>query len=91
MVLAPIAYHLSGDLVGIADRPGTRTYDFMPALARVAVRVFRLILTHAPTAITVLTFAYDMLPNTVVRKLLKRLWLHSRQIRIMQWCLGVQL
>jgi hypothetical protein len=90
MVLTPIVYHFAGHLVGITDRARVRTYDLMPALARVAVRVLHLILTHAPTAITFLTFAHDMLPNPIVRKLLKRLRLHSGQIRIMQWRLSVQ-
>ena len=90
MALTPIVYHFAGDLLGVADRLGVRSYDLVPALARVAVRVFRLILTHAPTAITLLAFAYDMLPNPIVRKLLKCLWLYSRQMRIMQWRLSVQ-
>ena len=90
MAQTPIVYHFVGYLLGVADRLGVRSYDLMPALARVSVRVFRLILTHAPTAITLLAFAYDMLPNPIVRKLLKRLWFYSRQIRIMQWRLSVQ-
>ena len=90
MALTPIVYHFAGDLLGVADRLGVRSYDLVPALARVAVRVFRLISADAPTAITRLAFAHDMLPNPIVRKLLKRLWFYSRQIRIMQWRLSVQ-
>ena len=90
MALTPIVYHFAGDLLRVADRLRVRSYDLAPALARVAVRVFRLKLTDAPTAITRLAFAHQMLPNPIVRKLLKRLWFYSRQFRIMQWRLSVQ-
>ena len=47
MALSPDAHHLAGNLARIAERAGVRSYNFMSALARVAVRVFALILADA--------------------------------------------
>ena len=89
MVLPPDAHHLAGNLAGIAEL-GVRSYDFMSARARVAVRVFGLILADATTTIRRLAFSGDVLPDPIVRKLLKRLGLYSGQIWIMQWRLSVE-
>jgi hypothetical protein len=80
MVPPPDAHHLAGNLAGIAERLGVRSYDFMSARARVAVRVFGLILADATTTIRRLAFSNDVLPDPIVRKLLKRLGLYSGQI-----------
>lgn len=90
MMLPPDAHHLAGNLAGIAERLGAGSYDFMAALARVAVRVFALILADTTTTIRRLAFSNDVLPDPIVRKLLKRLGLCSGQIRVMQWRLGVE-
>ena len=90
MVLPPDAHHLAGNLAGIAERLGVRSYDLMSALARAAVRVCGLILADAATTKRRLAFSNDVLPDPIVRKLLKRLGLCSGQIQIMQWCLGVE-
>ena len=89
MMLPPDAHHLAGNLAGIAERLGAGSYDFMAALARVAVRVFALILADTTTTIRRLAFSNDVLPDPIVRKLLKRLGLRSGQIRVMQWRLSV--
>ena len=90
MVLPPDAHHLAGNLAGIAERLGMRSYDFMSALARVAGRVLGLILADATTTNRHLAVSNDVLPDPIVRKLLKRLGLCSGQIRVMQWRLGVE-
>lgn len=90
MALPPDAHHRAGNLVGIAERLGVRSYDFMSARARVALRVFGLILADATTTIRRLAFSDDVLPDPIVRKLLKRLGLYSGQIWIMQWRLSVE-
>ena len=89
MMLPPDAHHLAGNLAGIAERLGAGSYDFMSALARVAVRVFGLILADATTIVRPLAFPNDVLPDPIVRKLVKRLGLYSGQTRIMQWRLGM--
>lgn len=90
MVPPPDAHHLAGNLARIAERAGVRSYNFMSALARVAVRVFALILADATTTIRRLAFSNNVLPDPIVRKLLKCVGLYSGKIRIMHWRLGVK-
>jgi hypothetical protein len=80
MVLPPDAHHLAGNLVRIAERLGVCSYYFMSARARVTVRVFGLILADATTIIRRLAFSNDVLPDPIVRKLLKRFGLYSGQV-----------
>jgi hypothetical protein len=80
MALPPDAHHLAGNLAGIAERLGVRFDDFMSARARVAVCVFALILANATTTIRRLAFPNNVLPDPIVRKLLKRLGLYYGQI-----------
>ena len=72
MALPPIAHHLTINLAGIAERLRFRLDDFVPALARATVRVFRLVLAYTSTAVMRLALQHDALPNPVVRQLLER-------------------
>ena len=80
MALSPVAQHLIGNLIRIANRLGRRLYDLVSALARVAVRIFCLIAAHASAAITRLALLHDLLPDPVVREALECFGVRARQI-----------
>ena len=81
-MLSPVAQHLVGNLIGIANRLGQLLYDFVSALARVAIRIPCLILAHAPSGITRLAFLHDPLPDPIVREALEGFRVYARQIRV---------
>ena len=80
MALSPVAQHLIGNLTGIANGLGQSLYGLVSALARMAVRIFRLILAHASAAITCLAFLHDPLPDPIVREALECFRVCARQI-----------
>ena len=79
MPLSPVAQHLIGNLVGIANRSRD---DLVSALARMAIRVLCLILAHASAAITRLALLHDPLPDPIVREALECFRVCARQIRV---------
>ena len=90
MPLSPVAQHLIGNLVGIANRSRQRLYRHVSALARTAIRIFCLILAHAPAAITRLALLHDPLSDPIVREALECFRVCARQTRVYQWCLSIE-
>jgi hypothetical protein len=90
MALSPVAQHLIGHLIGIANRFGQRLYGLVSALARMAARILCLILAHAPAGIARLAFLHDPLPDPIVREALECFGVCARQIWVQQWCLSIE-
>jgi hypothetical protein len=81
---SPIAHHLARDLARIAEWRGIGLYDLMPALARAAARILRLIWTHASAAVAALTLLHDLLSDAVVRQMLQRFGPYTGKVRIVR-------
>ena len=90
MALSPVAQHLIGDLTGVANWLGQRLYDLVSALARVPIRIFCLILAHAPATITRLALLHDPVPDPIVREASECFRVCARQIRVQQWRLSIE-
>ena len=90
MPLSPVAQHLIGNLVGIANRSRATSLCLVSALARTTIRIFCLILAHAPAAITRLALLHDPLPDPIVREALECFRVCTRQTRVYQWCLSIE-
>ena len=82
MPLSPVAQHLIGNLVGIANRSRQRFYRHVSALARTTIRIFCLVLAHAPAAITRLALLHDLLSDPIVREALECFRARTRQTRV---------
>ena len=82
MPLSPVAQHLIGNLVGIANRSRQRLYGLVSALARTTIRIFCLVLAHAPAAITCLALLHDPLSDPIVREALECFRVRTRQTRV---------
>ena len=90
MPLSPVAQHRIGNLVGIANRPRQRLYRLVSALARTTIRIFCLVLAHAPATITRLALLHDPLSDPIVREALESLRVRARQIRVSHWRLSIE-
>ena len=90
MPLSPVAQHLIGHLIGIANWFGQRLYGLVSAFARPTIRIFCLILAHAPAAVVRLAVLHDLLPDPIVRKALECFRVCARQIRVKQWRLSIK-
>ena len=90
MPLSPVAQHLIGHLIGIANRFGQRLYRLVSALARTTIRIFCLVLAHAPATIARLAVLHDLLPDSIVRQALECFRVCARQIRVKQWRLSIK-